>query len=62
MTSGPARLEELQRTVQTLSEQLGVLHDRQDAELAELRASVANVLDDVTARLAALDGDHSDRS
>jgi hypothetical protein len=55
MVSGPARLEELERSVVALQQQLAVLGDRQEAALADVRSSVSIVLDDVTGRLAALD-------
>lgn len=55
MVSGPARLDEMQRTIQTLQQQISDMHTAQDAQLADIRSKVSTVLDDVTARLAALD-------
>lgn len=55
MVSGPARLDEMQQAIQALQQQISDLHAAQDAQLAEVRANVSTVLDDVTARLAALD-------
>lgn len=55
MVSGPARLDEMQQSIQALQQQISDLHAEQDAQLAEVRANVSIVLDDVTARLAALD-------
>lgn len=55
MVSGPARLDEMQKSIQALQQQISDLHAAQDAQLAEVRANVSTVLDDVTARLAALD-------
>ena len=57
MVSGPARLDEMQRAIQALQQQLDVMQARQDQHLADIRASVDVVLDDVTARLAALGAD-----
>ena len=54
MLSGPARLDEMQRSIQALQQQLNDMQLRQDDQLADIRASVDTVLDDVTARLAAL--------
>lgn len=54
MLSGPARLDEMQRSIQALQQQLNDMQLRQDDQLADIRASVDVVLDDVTARLAAL--------
>jgi prefoldin subunit 5 len=57
MVSGPARLDELERSLRALQAQLDELQRHQDEELAGVRASVATVLDDVTARLAAIDAE-----
>ena len=58
MASGPARLDEMQRSIQALQQQLNDMQLRQDDQLADIRASVDVVLDDVTARLAALSDAH----
>ncbi len=55
MLSGPERLDELQHAIQQLQQQLAELQSMQDTQMAEIRASVTVVLDDVTARLTALD-------
>ena len=55
MLSGPARLDELQRSIHSLEAQLDAMQIRQDAQIADLRESVRATVDDVTARLAALD-------
>lgn len=55
MVTGPARLEEMQRSIDELQQQIGNMQAAQDAQLADIRASVSTVIDDVTARLAALD-------
>lgn len=53
MLSGPARLDEMQRSIQSLQQQLDAMQATQDAHMADIRESVSVVLDDVTARLAA---------
>jgi hypothetical protein len=55
MVSGPARLDELERSVRSLQRQLDEMQRQQDATLDGVRTSVASVLDDVTARLAVID-------
>lgn len=61
MLSGPARLDEMQQSIQALQQQLNDMQLRQDDQLADIRASVEGVLDDVTARLTALsDADTAD--
>ena len=55
MVSGPARLEELERSVRALQHQLDQLQRAQDDTLDGVRTSVTTVLDDLTARLALLD-------
>ena len=60
MLSGPARLDEMQRSIEALQHQLNEMQMLQDEQLSDVRASVAVVLDDVTARLSALaDADDS---
>lgn len=58
MISGPARIDELERSLRALQQQLDDLQRHQDATLEGVRTSVSAVLDDVTARLGALDADH----
>ena len=53
MLSGPARIDEMQRSIQSLQQQLDAMQATQDEHMAEIRASVSVVLDDVSARLAA---------
>ena len=60
MLSGPARLDDMQRSIQALQQQLNDMQLRQDDQLADIRSSVDGVLDDVTARLAALSETQSD--
>ncbi len=60
MVSGPSRLDELERSVVALQQQLAALGDRQEAALTDVRSSVSVVLDDVTGRLAALDSTDGD--
>ena len=60
MLSGPARLDEMQRTLDVLQRQVNDLKAGQDEQLAEIRSSVGVVLDDVTARLGALDQARTD--
>ena len=55
MVSGPARIDELERSVRSLQHQLDEMQQQQDSTLDGVRTSVASVLDDVTARLAAID-------
>jgi len=55
MVSGPARLDELERSLRALQRQLDDMQRHQDATLEGVRTSVTTVLDDVTARLAAID-------
>lgn len=62
MMSGPARLDEMQRSIQALQQQLNDMQLRQDDQLADIRASVEGVLDDVTARLAVLSDNDGDGS
>jgi prefoldin subunit 5 len=57
MISGPARIDELERSLRALQQQLDDLQRHQDATLEGVRTSVSAVLDDVTARLGALDAD-----
>lgn len=57
MVSGPTRLDEIERSLRALQEQLDQLQRDQDEALAGVRTSVTAVLDDVTARLGAIDAE-----
>lgn len=61
MLSGPARLDEMQRSIQALQQQLNDMQKLQDEQMSDVRATVSVVLDDVTARLSAL-ADADDRT
>jgi hypothetical protein len=60
MMSGPTRLDDIERTLHALQHQVDQLQRQQDETLAGMRSSIAAVLDDVTARLAALDAERHD--
>lgn len=60
MVSGPGRLDEIERSLRTLQDQLERLQRQQDEALDGVRSSVTTVLDDVTARLAAIDAERRD--
>jgi hypothetical protein len=55
MVSGPARLDAMERSLDALRLQVEQINATQDEHLADIRARVLVVLDDVTDRLTALD-------
>ena len=52
---GPARLEQLERSIDELRHEIRMLATAQDDALADVRATVSATLDDIDQRVAALD-------
>ena len=52
---GQARVEQFERSIDELRNQVAELSSKQDAALADVRDSVSTVLDDVDQRMTILD-------